>query len=86
MRNAAFTLALTLASTPFAFGLDVRSYAVKETVAVPTGWKRVAAAPSNHKIKLQIGLYQENFESLERQLWEVSDRMFIWLRYVFAWL
>jgi hypothetical protein len=84
MRNTAFALALALASAPFTFGLDVRSYAVKETVAVPTGWKRVAAAPPDHKIKLQIGLYQENFESLERQLWEVSDRMLIWLRSVSA--
>ena len=48
-------------------------YAVKDSHAVPPGWKRVGDAPPGHVINLQIALRQSNFDELERHLFEVSD-------------
>lgn len=45
-------------------------YAVKETHPVPPRWSRVAAAPPEHVIDLQIGLTQGQFDELERHLYE----------------
>ncbi|KAH8674505.1 tripeptidyl peptidase-like protein [Tricladium varicosporioides] len=59
-----------VASSP----LRVRSpYAVKETHYVPHQWSRVGPAPADHVVNLQIGLKQDQFEELQRHLWEVSD-------------
>ncbi|GAW14051.1 hypothetical protein ANO14919_034430 [Xylariales sp. No.14919] len=49
------------------------SYSVKDTHNVPRGWTKVARAPADHVMDLQIGLTQSNFEELEKQLYEVSD-------------
>ncbi|KAI0015195.1 tripeptidyl-peptidase 1 precursor [Xylariomycetidae sp. FL0641] len=48
-------------------------YQLKESHSVPRQWKKVARAPAEHVIDLQIGLKQNNFAELERQLYEVSD-------------
>ncbi len=55
------------------FGTPLRartSYAVKETHHVPRRWRRVARAPEEHMIHLQIGLKQSKFDELERHLYE----------------
>jgi hypothetical protein len=57
-----------------ATGFETTGFQLKENINVPKGWTRVGAAPADHTIKLQVGLYQSNFDSLERQLLEVSDR------------
>lgn len=46
---------------------------VKETVAPPRGWVKLAPAPADHEIELRIGLPQPNFPILEQHLYEVSD-------------
>ncbi|KAF2092604.1 tripeptidyl-peptidase 1 precursor [Rhizodiscina lignyota] len=48
-------------------------YAVKETHTVPQGYRRVADAPGHRLIRLQVGLKQNQFDELERRLYEVSD-------------
>lgn len=45
-------------------------YSVKETHPVPRRWSSAGRAPGNHMLHLQIGLKQENFEELERHLYE----------------
>ena len=45
-------------------------YAVKETHRVPDGFTRVGDAPSNHRVRLQVGLKQDRFEELMRHLYE----------------
>ncbi|KAI9054253.1 hypothetical protein LZ554_001421 [Drepanopeziza brunnea f. sp. 'monogermtubi'] len=49
------------------------SYAVKEKHRVPTRWTKMARAPADAVLKLQIGVKQSNFAELERHLNEVSD-------------
>ncbi|KAI1378901.1 Pro-kumamolisin [Hypoxylon crocopeplum] len=49
------------------------SHALKERHVVPRDWVRVGRAPESHRIKLHIGLLQENFGELERHLGEISD-------------
>lgn len=62
-----------LASTVFSSEVRVRSnYAVKERHHVPRKFKRIGPAPSQHKIRLQIGLKQSQFAELERHLYEGS--------------
>jgi hypothetical protein len=46
------------------------SYAVKERHNVPRKWKRVARAPSEGIINLNIALKQSQFDELERHLYE----------------
>ncbi|SLM34708.1 tripeptidyl peptidase protein [Lasallia pustulata] len=48
-------------------------YAVKDSHVVPRKWTRVGPAPADHRINLQIGLKQSQFDELERHLYEVSD-------------
>jgi tripeptidyl-peptidase-1 len=63
-----FTALLALAS---ASPLRARSpYVVKETHPVPSQWTEVAPAPGSHKIQLQIGLKQSQFDQLEKDLYE----------------
>jgi tripeptidyl-peptidase-1 len=45
-------------------------YSVKETHPIPRGWSPAGRAPGNHILHLQIGLKQENFDELERHLYE----------------
>jgi tripeptidyl-peptidase-1 len=45
-------------------------YSVKETHPIPRGWSPAGRAPDNHMLHLQIGLKQEDFDELERQLYE----------------
>lgn len=45
-------------------------YTVKETHFVPAKWNAVGRPPEDHKLHLQIGLKQGNFEELERHLFE----------------
>ncbi|KAA6407668.1 MAG: tripeptidyl peptidase [Lasallia pustulata] len=48
-------------------------YAVKDSHVVPRKWTRVGPAAADHRINLQIGLKQSQFDELERHLCEVSD-------------
>ncbi|KAI2633346.1 tripeptidyl-peptidase 1 precursor [Xylaria nigripes] len=48
-------------------------YSVKDSHIVPRGWTKIARAPSDHVMQIQIGLKQSNFAELEKQLYEVSD-------------
>ena len=45
-------------------------YGVKESHAVPRSWKKLARAPADHVIDLQIGVKQGNFPALEKHLYE----------------
>ena len=45
-------------------------YGVKESHAVPRNWKKLARAPADHVIDLQIGVKQGNFPLLEKHLYE----------------
>ncbi|KAH8657214.1 putative Tripeptidyl-peptidase SED2 [Tricladium varicosporioides] len=59
-----------------AFGTPIKArtaYDVKEVHNVPRKWKNVGRAPANHRLHLQIGLKQDNFDELNRHLYEVSD-------------
>ncbi|KAI1324359.1 tripeptidyl-peptidase 1 precursor [Xylariaceae sp. FL0255] len=49
------------------------AYALKDSHPVPRRWTKVARAPADHIMHLQIGLKQSNFAELERHLYEVSD-------------
>lgn len=46
------------------------SYAIKDSHRVPDRWSRVGPAPAEHWINLNIGLKQDRFGELERQLYE----------------
>ena len=48
-------------------------YAVRETHTVPKGWERLADAPKDHQLQLQIGLRQGRFNELQEHLYDVSD-------------
>ncbi|KAF1984382.1 tripeptidyl peptidase-like protein [Aulographum hederae CBS 113979] len=67
-------LAVPFATAALSKPLGKRNYdyVVKETHIVPRRWERVAEAPKDHLIDLQIGLKQSRFDELERQLYEVS--------------
>lgn len=59
------------AQAVFATPIKVRTdYAVKEVHPAPRKWVSAGRAPSDHKLHLQIGLKQENFDELERHLYE----------------
>lgn len=49
-------------------------YAVKETHAVPRGWKKLDRADGDRVVQLQIGLKQGNFDELEKHLYEGESR------------
>lgn len=56
-----------------AFGTPIKArtaYDVKEIHNVPRKWKNVGRAPADHKLHLQIGLKQDNFDELNRHLYE----------------
>jgi tripeptidyl-peptidase-1 len=68
-------LALALASGAFALSHpDVDyGYRLKESIAPPRGWLKVASPPAEHILHLRIGLPHSNFDELERHLSEISD-------------
>lgn len=45
-------------------------YVVKDSHFVPAKWRQVSAAPSTHKIDLRIAVKQNQFNDLERHLYE----------------
>ncbi|KAI3324132.1 tripeptidyl-peptidase 1 precursor [Xylariaceae sp. AK1471] len=68
--SAAF---LAAAHAVFASPVARSGYSVKDSHNVPGHWTKVARAPADHVMHIQIGLKQSNFPELERQLYEVSD-------------
>ncbi|TLD36258.1 putative aspartic-type endopeptidase [Venturia nashicola] len=52
---------------------SAKRYALKSTHHVPQKWDRVAPAPPNHMIRLQIGLRQGKADEVLQNLKEVSD-------------
>ncbi|KAJ7098776.1 tripeptidyl peptidase A [Mycena belliarum] len=65
--------ALPLLVAVAAFPSKNREHKVKELVTPPPGWTIHAPAPSDHVLKLRIGLPQSNFAALEAHLYEISD-------------
>ncbi|KAF2964890.1 hypothetical protein GQX73_g8713 [Xylaria multiplex] len=61
------------AQVVFATPVARPGYSLKDSHNVPRGWTKVARAPADHVLDLQIGLKQSNFDELEKQLYEVSD-------------
>jgi tripeptidyl-peptidase I len=43
---------------------------VKESLLLPGRWRKIGPAPSDHVLDLQIGLKQDRFHDLEKQLYE----------------
>ncbi|KAL8914343.1 MAG: hypothetical protein Q9172_007103 [Xanthocarpia lactea] len=71
---AAFHLFAVLPSLVSCSAVRSRSgYAVKDSHHVPRKWTRIGEAPANHVIHLEIALKQNQFDELERHLYEVSD-------------
>ncbi|KAI1173492.1 tripeptidyl-peptidase 1 precursor [Nemania sp. FL0916] len=69
-----FSAALVAAAHVVIAGPVARSgYSVKDVHNVPRGWSKVARAPADQVMHIQIGLKQNNFAELEKQLYEVSD-------------
>lgn len=67
-------LLAVFSETAFSSPLHSRhSYAVKDSHNVPRTWSRVGPAPSAHRITLQIGLKQSQFDELERQLYQGQE-------------
>jgi tripeptidyl-peptidase-1 len=64
---SAAVAAQTILGTPIRARTE---YSVKETHPIPRGWSPAGRAPGNHILHLQIGLKQENFDELERHLYE----------------
>lgn len=62
-----------LVSSSFAAPAKECAYKMKEEIAPPPGWIKHSEVPAGHLISLRIGLPQENFYQLEKQLYEVSD-------------
>lgn len=73
--SPSFRLLVLLLSSSLAWCAPPTAYApkVKETIASPPGWIKLAPAPADHEIELRIGLPQPNFPALEQHLYEVSD-------------
>ena len=64
---------LLVVSSSFAAPAKECAYKIKEEIASPPGWIKHSEVPAGHLISLRIGLPQENFRQLEKQLYEVSD-------------
>ncbi|KAJ6616233.1 tripeptidyl peptidase A [Mycena sp. CBHHK59/15] len=60
-------------AVPSSFPLRNQTLEVKESVLAPHGWTRLGRPRSDHAILLRIALFQQNFSSLERHLYEISD-------------
>jgi tripeptidyl-peptidase-1 len=59
--------AIVISGSPIA---SRQTYAVKDSHPVPARWSRGERAPADHVIQLHIGLKQNNFNELERHLYE----------------
>lgn len=70
MRSTALFVAALSAGVCVAKPFQNRAYAVKETHILPRDFTRVGDAPSNHLIRLQVGLKQGRFDELEQHLYE----------------
>ena len=74
LRTSHFVILLTFFLTAeFSWSSPVlhhSPYVVKESFSVPQKWSRLARAPSNHVLNLQIALRQSQFDDLERDLYE----------------
>lgn len=69
--NFKFLTLAAAAQVAFATPLGARSaYSVKEIHNVPPRWTALGRASPDHKLHLKIGLKQEHFDELERQLYE----------------
>jgi len=65
------TTILIAAQAAFSSPVRIRSpYAVKESHYVPNKWTNLGFPDPEHRINLQIGLKQGNFDELEKHLWE----------------
>ncbi|KAF2118084.1 tripeptidyl peptidase-like protein [Lophiotrema nucula] len=73
MRSTALFVAALSAGLCVAKPFQNRAYAVKETHLLPHDFKRESDAPSNHLIRLSVGLRQGRFDELEKHLYETSD-------------
>ncbi|KAJ3148460.1 hypothetical protein HDU89_004791 [Geranomyces variabilis] len=73
IRSAAAALLFSLAGSGLASPVNFGSYVVKEAHVVPSKWTKIAPAPADHILKVDIALRQGNFAELENQLYEVSD-------------
>jgi len=49
------------------------AYKIKQKIAIPRGWVKHSTPPPDHLISLRIGLPQQNFHTLEKHLYEVSN-------------
>jgi len=70
MLGTSILLALAIA-TQDVLGTPIRSrssYAVKERHNVPVKWTKMARAPAEKMLHLQIGVKQSNFGALETHL------------------
>ncbi|KAF9478385.1 tripeptidyl peptidase A [Pholiota conissans] len=70
-----FTFLLLGVSFSLAAPPKEHAYKTKEQISGPRGWIKHIEAPADHRLSLRIGLPQENFDLLEKQLYEVSDPM-----------
>jgi hypothetical protein len=52
------------------FAATQQSYAVVESHGPPTQWKRLGPAPKDKIFQMKIGLEQEGFGELERELYQ----------------
>lgn len=76
MLGASILLIATAAQAVFGKPLPIQSrtpHSIKGAHPVPRQWKRVARAPRDQMLSVQIGVKQSQFAELERHLYEVSD-------------
>lgn len=66
-------LACTLPLLAAAANAPRSGYSVKSSHPVPPQWKQLDRAPADHRLELRIGLKQDKFKQLERELYEVSS-------------
>lgn len=70
------SISLFLLNLPLALAVPLASktdYALKSSHNAPQEWKKLGRADPDHLISLRIGLKQNQFDELERHLYEVSD-------------
>jgi tripeptidyl-peptidase-1 len=70
MRVSSISLVALALGSAVASPVRRNGYALKESHFVPKSWTQVERAQPEHVVYLQIGLKQNNFAELERQLLE----------------
>lgn len=78
MRSLEFIHVLTISSVHLGIAVGAKvatrsHHVVKESHNVPRDWSNLGPAPAQHMIQLQIGLKQENFDELEKHLYEGKE-------------